>query len=103
MAALTPKRPASHRARFNRVKFKALVHYICWRCEDPRLLGTVKLNKVLWYAERIWYFRTGQPIVGATYLKQQLRARSPRLSRHSLWSLRRTARSQPASGPTAAA
>jgi hypothetical protein len=71
MAALTPMRPASYRARFNRVKFKALVHYICWRCEDPRLLGTVKLNKVLWYAERIWYLRTGQPIAGATYLKQQ--------------------------------
>jgi hypothetical protein len=71
MVAVMPKRPVSYRARFNRVKFKALVHYICWRCEDPRLLGTVKLNKVLWYAERTWYLRTGQPIAGATYLKQQ--------------------------------
>jgi hypothetical protein len=71
MVALTPQRASSHRTRFNRVKFKALVHYVCWRCEDPRLLGTVKLNKVLWYAERIWYLRTGQPIAGATYLKQQ--------------------------------
>jgi hypothetical protein len=70
MAVLTPKHPASHKARFNRVKFKALVHYICWRCEDPRLLGPVKLNKVLWYAERIWYLRTGQPMAGATYLRQ---------------------------------
>jgi hypothetical protein len=67
MATFTPKR----RARFNRAKFKALVHYICWRCEDPRILGTVKLNKVLWHAERIWHLRTGQPIAGATYLKQQ--------------------------------
>ena len=67
MMALTP----NHRAKFNRVKLKALVHYICWRCEDPRLLGTVKLNKVLWYAERMWHLRTGQPIAGATYLKQQ--------------------------------
>jgi hypothetical protein len=66
MAAFTPKR----RASFNRAKFKALVHYICWRCEDPRILGTVKLNKVLWHAERIWHLRTGQPIAGATYLKQ---------------------------------
>jgi hypothetical protein len=71
MAAPTPERQTSHRARFNRVKFKALVHYICWRCEDPRLLGTVKLNKVLWYADRIRYLMTGQPIAGATYLKQQ--------------------------------
>ena len=67
MAAFTPRR----RARFNRAKFKVLVHYICWRCEDPRILGTVKLNKVLWHAERIWHLRTGQPIAGATYLKQQ--------------------------------
>jgi Protein of unknown function (DUF4065) len=67
----THVRPASYRARLNRVKFKALVHYICWRCEDPRLLGTVKLNKVLWYAERIWYVRSGQPLAGATYIKQQ--------------------------------
>jgi hypothetical protein len=71
MAALTPKRLASFRMGFNRVKFKALVHYICWRCEDPRLLGTAKLNKVLWCSERIWHLRTGQPIAGATYVKQQ--------------------------------
>ena len=74
MATLTPKRPASFRTGFNRVKFKALVHYVCWRCEDPRLLGTVKLNKVLWCSERIWHLRTGQPIAGATYVKQQFGA-----------------------------
>lgn len=72
--ALMLKRPASHRTSFNRVKFKALVHYICWRCEDPRLLGTVKLNKVLWCSDRISYHRTGQPIAGATYVQQQFGA-----------------------------
>jgi hypothetical protein len=71
MPALTPKGPASLRKAFNRVKFKALVHYICWRCEDPKLLGTAKLNRVLWCSERIWHLRTGQPIAGATYVKQQ--------------------------------
>jgi hypothetical protein len=80
MAALTPKRRTSQRPGFNRVKFKALVHYICWRCEDPRLLGTVKLNKVLWHAERIWHLRTGQPITGATYLKQQFGAAAKSLA-----------------------
>jgi hypothetical protein len=74
MVAPTPNRRTSQRPGFNRVKFKALVHYICWRCEDPRLLGTVKLNKVLWHAERIWHLRSGQPIAGATYLKQQFGA-----------------------------
>ncbi len=71
MAMLTPKRRANQRAKFHRDKFKALVHYICWRCEDPRVLGAVRLNKVLWHAERGQYVRTGQPIAGATYVKQQ--------------------------------
>jgi hypothetical protein len=69
MTALRPRHSANRRLIFNRAKFKALVHYICWRCEDPRVLGPVKLNKVLWYAERIWYFRAGELFVGATYLK----------------------------------
>ncbi len=71
MARLTPKGRANQRTKFDRDKFKALVHYICWRCEDPRILGAVRLNRVLWHAERIQYLRTGQPIAGATYIKQQ--------------------------------
>jgi hypothetical protein len=70
MTALKPRRSANRRPIFNRAKFKALVQYICSRCEDPRVLGPVKLNRVLWYAERIWYFRTGELFVGATYLKR---------------------------------
>lgn len=71
MPGLTPKRRGHHRVGFEREKFKALVHYVCWRCEDPRSLGAVRLNKVLWHAERIHYLRTGRPIAGATYLKHQ--------------------------------
>jgi hypothetical protein len=29
--------------QLDREKFKALIHYICWRCQDPTKLGSVKL------------------------------------------------------------
>ncbi len=57
--------------RFSRELFKTLVHYICWLCDDPRLLTQQKLNFILWYADRHLYFETGQSITGATYIKHQ--------------------------------
>jgi Protein of unknown function (DUF4065) len=71
MPRLVPQRRVNPRIKFDRDRFKALVHYICWRCEDPRILGPMKLNKVLWYTDRIHYLRAGQPVTGATYVKQQ--------------------------------
>jgi hypothetical protein len=59
-------------ALFNRSKFKALVHYICSRCEDnPARLGATKLNKILWYAETGHFLKTGKPLTGARYIKRQ--------------------------------
>src|SRR5258706_10305733 len=52
-------------------KFKALVHYICEKAEDPSVLGSVKLNKVLWYSDAVHYMVKGQSITGATYVKRQ--------------------------------
>jgi hypothetical protein len=53
-------------------KFKALVHYICWRCSnDPSKLGAVKLNKALWIADLAAYYYLGKPITGARYVKRQ--------------------------------
>lgn len=57
--------------RFSRESFKMLVHYICWICDDPRLLTQQKLNFIIWYADRHMYFETGQSITGATYIKHQ--------------------------------
>lgn len=58
--------------KFNRPKFKALVHYICSRCQDdPARLGATKLNKVLWYAETGNFLKTGEPLTGARYAKLQ--------------------------------
>lgn len=66
---LRPRIPM--RERFDRDRFRALVHYICWICEDPRTLGTHRLNLVLWYSDRSAYLESGQPITGATYIRQQ--------------------------------
>ncbi len=71
MSGVAPKRRTNQRIRFDRGKFKALVHYTCWRCEDPRILGPVRLSRVLWHTDRIQYLRAGQPVTGATYVKHQ--------------------------------
>jgi len=52
-------------------KFKSLVHYICDKAEDPSCLGSVKLNKVLWYSDSIQHMLTGSSITGETYVKRQ--------------------------------
>jgi hypothetical protein len=59
------------RDRFNRDRFRALVHYVVWICEDPRSLGPHRLNRVLWYSDRNVYLESGRPITGATYIRQQ--------------------------------
>jgi Protein of unknown function (DUF4065) len=57
---------------FNREKFKALVHYVCWSCkDDTSKLGSTKLNKILWLADFVTYYRSGEPITGATYIRRQ--------------------------------
>jgi hypothetical protein len=55
----------------NREKLKALVHYVVAKCEDPNILGSIKLNKVLWMSDLWAYVRWGQPITGEHYVKQQ--------------------------------
>jgi hypothetical protein len=55
---------------FDREKFKSLVHYVCWSCEDPTVLGSVKLNKVLYKADFAAYYRDSS-ITGEEYVKRQ--------------------------------
>ena len=57
--------------RRNREKLKVLVHYVASRCENPSILGSIKLNKVLWVSDLWSYVKTGQPITGEIYVKQQ--------------------------------
>jgi len=57
---------------FNRDKFKALIHYVCWLSRDkPVDLGAVKLNKILWFSEVIAFAKNGEPITGARFVKQK--------------------------------
>lgn len=56
---------------FDRDRFTRLVHHICHRAADPRQLGRVKLNKILWFADMLHFERTGKPLTGATYAKRQ--------------------------------
>ena len=53
-------------------KFKALVHYVCWKCSsEPANLGAVKLNKILWIADVIAFAETGASLTNARYVKQK--------------------------------
>lgn len=62
-------------------KFKALVQYICFKCEDPSKLGATKLNKVLWLADVAAYLHFGKPITGETYIKRQFGPVPPNILR----------------------
>lgn len=52
-------------------KLKKLTHYICDRCNDPTTLGATKLNKILWYSDRLAFLWLGKPITNETYIKKQ--------------------------------
>ncbi|MBS1913461.1 MAG: SocA family protein [Bacteroidetes bacterium] len=52
-------------------KYVALVHYICWRCQDPSKLGKTKLNKILFYSDFASYLYYRKPITDTGYIKLQ--------------------------------
>lgn len=60
-------------------KLKAIVHHVI-ATTDPARLGSVRLNKILWYADTISYRTDGHPITGETYVK---RPRGP-VAKHML-------------------
>ena len=51
---------------------KDVVHYICAQCRDSRKFGAVKLNKILWYADTLFYAHAGQSFTGLHYIKKRL-------------------------------
>jgi hypothetical protein len=60
---------AAPSVQFDRNKFREAVLLICALCEPGRL-GAVKLHKVLYFADMLWYVLTGHPLTGATYRKR---------------------------------
>lgn len=67
-------------------RLKAMIHYII-EASPPRALGKVKLNKILWFADRDQYLRTGKTISGDAYLRYP---QGP-VSKHLLEALRELA------------
>lgn len=55
---------------FDRAKFKAVVHFVCDRC-DPSQLGNVKLHKILYFADMMKFAGSGEALTGVDYVKQQ--------------------------------
>ncbi len=66
---------------FDSEKFEALVHFICWTCDDPTKLGKVKLNKTLWYSDVNAFVELGQSITGESYKKDKHGPVAPHLGR----------------------
>jgi antitoxin SocA-like protein len=55
----------------NKEKFKALVRYIAWKAGRRDWFGATKLNKVLWFADARLFVLRGEPITGATYIREK--------------------------------
>ena len=51
---------------------KNVVHYICAQCPNSRKLGAVKLNKILWYVDTLFYANNGQSLTNLRYIKMRL-------------------------------
>lgn len=54
---------------FDAARFKELIVYITDMCRDDATFGSVKLNKILYFADFMAYRVLGQPITGARYFK----------------------------------
>lgn len=54
-------------------KFKALVHFIIHACRDnPERLGAIRLNKALWFTDKLAYQGNGEPVTGEKYVKRRM-------------------------------
>lgn len=53
-------------------KLKEALHYVIARCDDPARLGAIRLNKIMWFADRYAYRVNGASITADTYVKQRL-------------------------------
>jgi hypothetical protein len=55
--------------QLDQTKFDNLVLYICSKAQ-PSCLGAVKLHKVLYYSDMLFFAQHGTPITGAAYRKR---------------------------------
>ena len=57
--------------QFDRNKFKETILYVANKCA-PRDLGAVKLHKVLYFADMLFFIGSARPITGAVYRKRPM-------------------------------
>lgn len=57
--------------QFNRQKFKDVIHYVVANTR-PDELGRVKLHKILYFADMIWFIAEGHGLTGVEYRKQPM-------------------------------
>ena len=60
-----------HEAFGDEQRLETLVHYIVYKCSDPKKLGATKLNKILWYSDITAFLHSGKGVSGAKYIKLQ--------------------------------
>ncbi len=53
-------------------KLKEALHYVIARCDDPARLGAIRLNKIMWFADRYAYRMNGTTITADAYVKRRL-------------------------------
>lgn len=52
-------------------KYKSAVHYIIDSCKNPLTLGSIKLNKILFYSDGEIFLREKKSITNDIYIKRQ--------------------------------
>lgn len=57
--------------QFNRQKLKDVIHYVVAKTR-PDELGRVKLHKVLYFIDMIWFIAEGRGLTGVEYRKQPM-------------------------------
>jgi hypothetical protein len=70
-AADLPEASLRQSQPFRRQRFETLVQYVCWICEDPRMLGLDRLHRILWYVDRNLYLARGRVATGASYVRHR--------------------------------
>ena len=53
--------------KYDKEKFAELIIYVAERCENHRLFGATKMNKILFFSDFIAFRELGSPITGAQY------------------------------------
>ncbi len=52
---------------FDKEKLKTLIHHICFNFSTNQGLGSVKLNKIFWFADKHWMQEHGETITTLPY------------------------------------